>query len=360
MKTFLLILITPFFVLAQSVAYPDTVVLKTDKIFPCYVTKLDKQNIEIEYGKRAAHSAAGLASVKRIVVEGRGQVYNAADGFLADVHSLTQFINDREKQREERLIQLKEQQEMEHTNEGVPALTGAVVQSPAKRWSFGVLYVPYYSGKVHYLQIDPYNYRYFLVSTSENRSTFESHLAFLAASKLRLTLDIGYTASYYKNREELHRRDTDNNYTYDNGEFIIDNLKTFIFNIGAKYYLTPLDTKKVSAYFLAGFGRQLAFYSGKREKLFLDENQPPLIEENNLEEFTEDINSPWLLNAGFGVEYVFNPALTLFANIRLYYSASKAVYDFRSVEGSITTTGSREIERSDVTTRIGLGLNFYF
>ena len=80
--------------------------------------------------------------------------------------------------------------------------------------------------------------------------------------------------------------------------------------------------------------------------------------EDNIEEFTEELNSPWHFNFGFGAEYFFNESLSLNSNIRVLYSSSSGEYNSRYVYK--TESSSRVEERSftNFSTKIGLGLNF--
>jgi len=355
----LLFLLLPFILAAQNITYPDTVVLKSGRIYPCYVTQLNENKIQIEYGKRSARSVSGIANVKRIILGDKGLVFREDTGFLLDTKALADWVDDREKKRQERLARLSRPQKTEAASQQEILPQRSAKSLFPNRWSFGVLYVPYYSGKTHYLQWFR-EYNIYVFSVSESRTLFEGQLAFLLLPRLRITFDIGYTSTYDRNREERHIRNSDYNSKDDKGLLVMNDLSILTFSVGAKYYLHPLKEQKVSAYFTAGFGKQLAFCSIKQEELFIDENEPHLETDHNIEEFTEDLNSPWLFNAGFGTEYAFNCSLTLFANIRFYYTTVSAAYDYRTVYGPQTTSGSKEIEKSNVSTLIGLGLNFYF
>ncbi|TVL95605.1 MAG: hypothetical protein CV087_24225 [Candidatus Brocadia sp. WS118] len=229
-----------------------------------------------------------------------------------------------------------------------------------RRWSFGVAYVPYYSGKIYqyayelYYSVRPYFYTY-----SDQITMLEGQFGFGVSSKVRLTLDVGYTKTYNSARSEEHIRYTDLNINYDSGLLATSDLKIFDFTFGVKYYLKRLLNRKASACVLAGVGKQLAFASGEIELLFLQE-PPAATFEDNRNEYLEDLNSPWHINVGFAAEYSFNESLSLFSSIRFYYSKISAFYDYREVSASQTRSGSLETKNSEIVTRIGLGVNFYF
>ena len=229
------------------------------------------------------------------------------------------------------------------------------------RWSFGVLYIPYYSGKIIKYMRDPYSTNgIFFYTYYENITLMEGQFTFLLHSRLRLTFDVGYTTDYSRDKREEHIRYDDPNYNaYDSGTIETSDYKIFNFSIGLKYFLTKLSSQKVTPYVSAGVGRQLAFVTEDHEILFL-QDPPTVTHEDNKKKFLEDLNSPFQANLGFGAEYSFNKSFSIFSNIRFYYSKSNAFYDYREISEFQTTTGSREYKISETVTRIGLGVNFYF
>jgi hypothetical protein len=245
-----------------------------------------------------------------------------------------------------------------------PMDTKGKIDSTNNRWSFGVLYVPYYSGKIYSIEQSSYSSSgYSVYTTSDNETNMEAQLSFAANEKIHVTFDVGYTSTYYENRSETHTRS--DNYRSDSGTLDKNDLTLLNFNLGIKYYFKGLAAKKVSIYAIAGIGKQFAFAEQKNENLY-QEQQPGSISENNQDEFTKDSNSPFHLNFGFGAEYFFNESLSLNSNIRFIYSRVEAKYDSRVItsQGGTTSTTSTSstinYNKSDFITRIGLGVNFYF
>jgi hypothetical protein len=228
-----------------------------------------------------------------------------------------------------------------------------------KKWSFGILYVPYFSGtNYRVVTIDngynpPSIYIYNIVN---NETNMEAQLSYGITPELRATIDAGYTSSFVEERSETHYTNLD--YSNDYGIINTIGLKLLDFNLGLKYYFGKFFSDKVNIYALAGFGKQIAFAQNEYKNLYPDEIQ--YIQEDNLEEFTEDLNSPWHFNIGFGAEYFFNESLSLTSNIRILYSSAYGKYNYRYVYASTSSTREEEYTKSDFITRIGLGLNFYF
>ena len=231
------------------------------------------------------------------------------------------------------------------------------------RWSFGVIYIPYYSNKIYkYFRNPYYSNQFYITSDSENIIMMEGQFSYLFYPGLRLTLDIGYLSTYSRNKSEEHVRYDDPNYIdYDNGTIETDDLKIFSFNFGIKYYLVKLKSQRVSPYVLAGIGKKFAFVNNKSEILYQD-GIPDITFDDNRNEFLEDLNSPFQINLGFGAEYMLNNFISLFSNIKFYYSKRNAEYDYREIwnYSQRKETGKTEYKNSEIATHIGLGINYYF
>lgn len=221
------------------------------------------------------------------------------------------------------------------------------------KWSFGVVYMPHFTGEYYHSIYDPFLGRRIIYFFGSFESVFESQFAYAVNPNLRIIFDIGYGSSYIKTRNESH-------YTYDDyGDEETSDIDIYVFNIGIKYYFSKILENKVSAYIQCGIGKQFAFVDYKYKNLYPDPyNQSYWT--NNEEEYLEDLNSPFLLHLGFGTEYFFNKSLSLNANIRFIYTTfsaeSKREYNYQS-----TYEFQRyKIENAEIIKRVGLGLNFYF
>lgn len=386
MKALLFILI-PLISFAQNPSYSDTLIMKGDKVFFCNIIELNEDIVKIEYGDTGYGSSSGIVNVKKIILGNKGKVFEEGSGFLLDIDEIKQFIKKRNqrrrqalekqrqleiKQKEKELEIRKEQEKMreaaeKNKQEQKKATKGQKSEDiQFNRWSFGAYYTPYYSGKIYYYYEDyyrddsGYHSNVQIRSYADIETLFEGQFSYALLSQLRITFDIGYTAYYNKEKFEWHTRYKDNDNNDDSGNVETQGLDIFIINLGLKYYLSNLCPQKVSPFILAGAGKQFAFATDKTKSLYPEKNPPSTQYDDNKSEFTEEMNSPLNLTLGFGAEYPFNKSLTLYSSIRVHYTKFDATYKYREVNDNHTYTYQKEYTKSDIVTRVGLGLNFYF
>ena len=356
----ILFLLLPIFLFAQN-PYPDNIILSNGKSYSCLITGINDAKIEMLYANKKSESVI-LKAIDQLTIDGQGNVYNSGIGFTTDVHQVEVFIENRNKKIEEELI-VKEELARLSTNENndqTEMTTNVLIGKNTlenRNWSFGVLYIPYYSGTKYVIN---YNNYYppstpVTYSIADFETNLEGQLSYGIVSGLRVTLDAAYSSSFAETRYERHYSGS---YQDDYGTLSTIGLKLIDFNIGVKYYFNDFITEKVSIYALVGFGKQFAFAKSKYEELLLPE--PGHTIQDNAAEYLEDLNSPFHFNLGFGVEYFFNESLSLTSNIRVLYSAVSGKYDYKFISEFQTETRSEEYTSSDVITRFGLGLNFYF
>jgi len=343
----------PILLIAQ-VPYPDTLTLTNGKKFSCLITGINDSKIDMIYADNKSESVI-LKAVDQLSIEELGVVYKSNDGFTSDVQIVEVFIDERNKEREElaRLSALEQ-----YDTEVTTFKSGNVTETAEnKNWSFGVLYVPYYSGTKYVLNY--YNYYPPSPPVTYSYSDFETNLegqfSYGIVSGLRVTLDITYSSSFAETRYERHHS---GNYIDDDGTLTTYGLNLFDFTIGVRYYFIDIIKEKVSIYALAGIGKQFAFAKSNYEELFPPD--PDYTVKDNAEDYLQDLNSPFHFNIGFGAEYFFNESLSLASNIRVLYSAVSGEYYYEFISESETDKRSEEYSSSDVITRFGLGLNFYF
>ncbi len=366
MKTLLLLLL-PVFSFAQN-QLPDTLFLVDGRSTTCLITSIDDSKIYFNYSNNAKEFVV-MQALERVFLESFGNIYEVGKGFTTKENILNDFID-------KRIVKIKEQQEV---NEELKRLSLTPVKEVEieknikpekfeftplfkikdyKKWSFGILYVPYNSGKVYNVsrnssyQTDPSVYY-----SIESELNMEAQLTYGITQDLRIILDAGYKSNSNEFRYEYHYSNP--NYESNQGSISTVGLKMLDFNLGLKYYFKNILTEKVNIFALLGFGKQIAFAQNKYEQLFLNP-QPNTINEDNIEEFTKELNSPWHFNIGFGAEYFFNESLSLTSNIRVLYSSATGKYNARYIAENETTTRMQELTNRDFVTRIGLGLNFYF
>ncbi len=349
----LLFLFLPFFLYAQSVEYPDTVFLKTGLEYPCMVSRLNKHRVEFRYGDNQI-TEIGLAGIHKLIISEFGVVYRDNEGFTVEPDTVQQYIRQRSGS-DKKVVPSpvrKVQPRLLHK---------PLMKSPGQhRWSFGIFYIPFFSGKQFRLHNTPYDPSYIdIIPVSTNITMMEGQFSYRAFSRLRITLDIGYTLSNTSDKVERHRRFDPPGNNEDTGTFTKSDLKIFDFNIGLKFYLRKLLSHRISPYFFGGFGKKITSATDTFAILFQEE-PPDVSIDDNRSEFLDKLNSPFHANVGFGVEYPFNHSLTLFSAIRLVYSKISATYDYRAVGDTFDESRRREFKTSDVVTHFGLGIQFYF
>ena len=351
---------------------PDTIVYNNNT-YAGKILEISDSRVRFDYPPDKI-IVASLPKLTKIVAGKLGLVYYS--GFLVDVDIINNYLANR--------IEVVNVQKPENENNFYPAqisenlfdtvYTESGIRSyklnRKHRWSFGVLLIPYYSGKIYNIEeIYTYPPLYYsstivtvqnaVTSSAINQINMEAQLSLAVSNQLMLTFDGTYTATYYENRSENHQSNYGGGYLYNSGTLDKKDLTLLDLNLGIKYYLNDIIMEKVSVYLIAGFGKQFAFGEEKNEALF-QQPQPGITYDNNSDEFLKDSNSPFHFNFGFGAEYAFDESLSLISNIRFIYSKVSANYEERQITQYQTVTNTIDYKKSDFLTRIGLGLNFYF
>jgi len=360
-------LLFPVLLFAQN-PFPDNLLLSDGRTYPCLVTSIDDSKLEFVYLNNKSESIV-LKAVDQLTIEELGIVYSASQGFTKDINQIKKFVDERmEKLADEQLVQEELAKLTAVSNSGQIDNTGNTelveyfeYQKPfkMKKWSFGVLLIPYYSGRIYTV-----NYYYgqnppevFVNYYADNEINMQGQLSYSILSNIMVTLDIAYSSSFSELSSEYHSRNEYN--SYDDGTKRTDGLYLFDFTLGLKYYFLEFFPDNVNVYALLGFGQQFASAEVNEEDLYPDPGPNPVIEDN-MAEYLEGLNSPWHLDFGFGVEYLFNESISLNSNIRFIYASVSSKYDSKIIFVEETISQSTEYSNSEFTTRIGLGLNFYF
>ncbi|NOX88940.1 MAG: hypothetical protein GXO77_07930 [Calditrichaeota bacterium] len=355
-----LFLLFPLFLMGQNLSYPDTMYYKSGKIFPCFVLELNKDLVKAVYGNEITGSA-GFPLIDKVVIDGMGVVYRSKTGFTTKIDSIANYLKTRNKIREKKLKERAERlkvREKIKEEKKIPQ-PGKNVQKGGK-WSFGLLYIPNYSEKIYRLSsYNYYGYNVTLLTDPVKKSLIKTQFTYRIFPRLRIVFNFAYTKLFSKNRWEKHNENLPGGGYYDYGYIKTNDLKIIIGNLGIKYFLSPIRIKKVSPYVLASIGKQWAFSNFKYKDLFVDQNTQPKIE-SNINTYLEGLNSPLILDLGFGAEYFVNESFSVNSRLFFSYSAKHSTFDYRNNNTDEITSVIKETKNSEVLTEIGFGLNFYF
>jgi hypothetical protein len=337
----------------------DTIYTKKGHIYPCTIIELDDEKINT-IDNSGSELKVYLFLIDKVYFDSYDEIYTAEKGYTADVDELEPAL-------EWRLEQLEKQNdpEEESDEDEIAGIKSNSTNAPkdfikrhegSPKFSFGILYVPTAIDQriVYY---DSYSSSYSIIY--DYSTLIESQLSYNLHKGLFVTLNLAYTSASVKIKYVRQQVNTDPVNTYDEGTEMENALKQFTFEFGIKYYFKEFFSNKVSAFVLAGIGKTTAYAKEEYKILFQDEDPDYSISDNS-EEYLEDLSSPFLFQIGFGTEYFFNEYLSLHSSIRLYYSTVSGEYKETYTSPSYQRTTIREKEESDVSTKVGLGINFYF
>jgi hypothetical protein len=228
------------------------------------------------------------------------------------------------------------------------------------RFSFGSLYIPYTTSYIYVYNFSSY-YDFYQVQHVERQfSAMEAQFSYLFTKKVGLTLEISYNSSYLKeNSTEEYLAYYDTTSWSENEK---NGIKKLNLIVNLKYYPFSIQTDQVSPYILLGFGKQFSQYKYSYDET--DEYESSEIIDDNYEEFMSDINSPYIFKVGFGAEYFIYKSFSVFTVIRFAYQYAEGEYRYKRVlkgsEYEYVDKKNQKREQSSTTTKVGIGLNFYF
>jgi hypothetical protein len=359
MKRLLLFALIPIITLAQGKSYPDTIIAHHSKVYPCRILQISPDGFKLVYGANQ-QTVFSIRIAKSIMVESFGTVYDREDGFKTALGPVQDYINERNKI----YFELNRMDSLA----AIPAVKTSKTEGDSSSFfdevgsnnSFGFFYSPLVQGKRVTLLRSYYNESEYTI-IDEFSTIVESQFTTKLVDKMYLIFNVAYNASTTKTRSENHQVDFDPIGQADSGSDQLSSLKIFTIETGLKYYFNNFIPRQTRIYLSAGIGKKLAFVENKNKELFKDE--PPNDERketDNLDQFLEGLNSPFLLQLGFGAEYYFNKSLSVHSSIRFYYASISAnrkqteLNEYREIKRTV------KYESDEINTHIGLGLNFYF
>lgn len=348
MKPISLIVALIFFY-SNVIAQIDTIITKKGDIYPCTIIGFDDENINT-LDPHEQKLIVNLALIKSAFFDGYGQIYSSDSGYLVSIDTLEQALKRRQE------IIEKANELSDRIMKGKEVVTGKNWENEKRpKFSFGIFYIPNSLEK----QIIHFDDNSNMYSTIEEYSPqIESQFSFNLHKRLYLTFNFAYNSAFIKNKNVVQELNTNPVNTNNYGSESEQTLKLFTVELGFKYYLIDLFSNKVSAYVLAGIGKTFAWAKDEKKYLFQEVNPNNTII-NNRSEYLEDLSSPFLFQVGFGTEYFFNNYLSVHSSIKLYYSTISANYNEKITYENYQRTEKREINKSDLVTKVGIGLNFY-
>ncbi len=237
------------------------------------------------------------------------------------------------------------------------------------KFSFGIAYVPYYSGTDYLVQYNPLqNSKKVLEWEAVSRSFTELQGTFRVHVTRRVTFALNVSYNGYSEDQSVKYSVVDveidtsviNTATSFTQKYDFRQLKV---RFGALWYLKRPESKRTAPFVTFGMDKIFAWTKSR-----LPDSRNPIFpnmeikSDDNASEFVRDLNSPWGFDLGFGAEYFFNNSLSLNAFVSWYVFFRQATLKIvQDDEWSSTRTSySNQVKRTDHETHIGLGLNFYF
>ena len=181
-------------------------------------------------------------------------------------------------------------------------------------------------------------------------------------------LSIFFSFSYRDSDTKMYYKRTKYNETQNQGQETIDGYEiksvtsSILPLIGFKYYLKYPEIKKVSPYLNFGVGKQF-FLIDYTRKDFEEEETNYIIIKDTGDEFDEGINSPFILQFGFGSEYYLNQAISFTLNTSYEYLKIKSSYKYYK-EGTSEYEWYDKIDQNitdkKINTLYSFGIYFHF
>jgi len=357
-KKYMLIFLLPILIFAQTPDYPDTLIAHHSKVYPCRIISVNNDLIQLNFGLNKS-STYTIRIANEIILELYGSVYTRKAGFTTDLKSIQEYLIKRNKI----YIELEQLDSVSAVANQVPVNssepTSASFDGVVEEYSFGFFYSPFIEGR----KAAYYNSSYGddIAVIDEYSTKVESQFAMALKKKLYLSLNVVYSSNKTKTRLENHRTYYDPVNQYDSGEETTNSLKIFTIETGLKYYFSDFVPQNTSAFITVGHCKKFAFVENEEKELFEDNAATNNTKTtNNINEFLEDLNGPFLLQLGFGAEYFFNKSLSIHSSIRFYYETTSANHKMTEKSDSRETKLTLKVEDDTVNTNIGFGLNFYF
>lgn len=356
MKTLIVAFLFVFtiYLSAQTPFSKDKLVAKSGTSQKCFITEVTK-NYVTTISENNSKTKFLINTLDEIMIDELGEVYNISAGFSKSLDSIGAFLRKRNKNKSHT------PNEDTNINEELTVIDeNHTLFNSDKRWYFSVSYFPSKETEwnFYYYNIDPFdNYSSNIFQRRSYYLLMESQLGFNVGQNLFITLSLGYSSSKYvitRLEKEFRLSSTTISKEYENS------IDKFLFQVGFKYCFGNYSINNVTPFVSLDVGKQLAFANYSKKTTY----QPPKGVQrikSNEGEFIEDINSPFFIAAGFGVEYAISKSLALSGIFKINYSSASAEYKKTNVSNGVSSNQYEiTIEDKSVIYRTGLGLIFFF
>lgn len=95
MLKIIIITLLPVFLLAQEISYPDTLYLQSGNNYPCFITEIKTDRLDIQYGDKFTSTIIKLDRISKISVDELGIIYSMESGYREDSALLNQKLKER-------------------------------------------------------------------------------------------------------------------------------------------------------------------------------------------------------------------------------------------------------------------------
>ncbi len=343
---YLLVFLMPVLLFSQN--YPDKIVLSDGRVFEGEMLRCEGERIRLKYGKKS-ESSVGLNAVDSLIIGEVGLVFTKDDGFIKDRNRVEKFVLSRS----EVAVAVDEK-----LNQSEEKTTVWEEKEEEARLGLSFIYVPY--SKIinsSYFNGDGFSsYAQQFLETS-----FETAFSYQLKEQVQIysTLSVGGNYSKTKNISFDIRKDRPQ---YSDSSGFKKDISSTVISIeaGVKYYFSEVREGKSIVYVQAGLGKNFGTYESDSEDLFYKPRSLTGQQTDSFDDYTSDLLSPFFIVAGVGAEYFINTSLSLAGNIKIKYESISARYKRIRSSSTYKSTDTINVDLSEINTRIGLGIVFYF
>ncbi|MBI2418255.1 MAG: hypothetical protein HYV28_10215 [Ignavibacteriales bacterium] len=362
---FLFILFITASLFAQSPVYQDTIVLYSGKTYPCFISKLNGDNITMTY-LRDISIDANLKTVSSIYLNTLGIVYTQKEGYIKPIKEIEKLLNERNELIEETAALEKNIAAVSRIQPNTidpplfieqPKVKKVQVLKTERPWSFGVYWYP--STEVSIPSFYYSDYSGFSYSINRVQAVrMDGDFAYKWIENLTATVSFGITSMTNNLTQVRTTTSLTNPPSFIKNSVVNENsVRNIDIAIGARYTFWKTDDNRSEVMAFFSIGKQFSNSTIKISPISTEYDTPT----EQMEKQTEGQNSPFHITFGIRSEYFFNESISLCPIMNFNYSSTTVEY-FTSQANSQSTKTINDIskENSYFSTEFGIGLNFHF